>query len=536
MFRKISLNTLLLASLASAVALPPLRRQDGDVSIDGVDINFSGCDDINPKTGNKMFKDIANAWDDAIKLANAITEIDTNTDIGAFDYFGPNMQTEGTDYKILSVYNNLGSFGRNFFWGWRVNAFCPSQDQNLWRSCGGAVAFQWDTLCKDGRCPCNEREPNGACKFVDDKNWINRDADKSYINIQFCDGFFSAASLDEVVNKGKGASKEVKYNMNTYWENRGKTLFHELLHGATVGKHANENLMIDDLKIKIRDEDKPNELKEIKAYGPLNSKMLARTIRNENFNHVRQNDDNWSGYALGKYIQDKVGVYPILPLADGHVYDDNAEKPKALFLIKGDQTLVNQEVYNNGTLANDSLMERLDGESYTVDDFTFRPDSDYPQWYIEALQRARSGSLDGNTTPPSELEPKPGKSLSIAMVSSVISHSGGADVDSTWNFYTTTSGKAVGSCGETDGEKLTPEEGSSDIKLPPGVAGNTENPPWPGGSFKLKIEGEECEYKNDGTNPGRLFCPKKEISCKEDSMKSKKEGSLKCGSRELDLD
>jgi hypothetical protein len=288
--------------------------------------------------------------------------------------------------------------------------------------------------------------------------------------------------------------------------------------------------MINDLKIQIRDENKPDELKEVKAYGPLNSKMLARTIRDQNFHHVRQNDDNWTAYALAKYIKDKVGVYPILPLADGHVYGDNAEKPEALFLIKGDQTLVNQEIYNSDTLASDSLMERLDGETYTVDDFTFRPDADYPEWYIKALQKARSGDLDASTTPPSALTPKPGKSLSIAMVSSVNSHAGFAIVDSNWNFYTTTVGKAVGSCGETEGEKLIPEEGSTDVKLPPDVAGNTDNPPWPWGSFKLKVEGEECEYKNDSTNPGRLFCPKREISCVEDNMKSKKEGSLRCSS------
>jgi hypothetical protein len=85
MFGTLSLNILLLTSLASAVALLPLKRQDGDVSIDGVDINFSGCDDINPKTGNRMSKDIINAWDDAVKMANAITEIDTDTDIGSLD-------------------------------------------------------------------------------------------------------------------------------------------------------------------------------------------------------------------------------------------------------------------------------------------------------------------------------------------------------------------------------------------------------------------------------------------------------------------
>ena len=137
--------------------------------------------------------------------------------------FGPNMQTEGMRYKILSVYNNLGSFRRSYFWGRRVNVFCPSQDQDLWRSCDPNVAFQWDTLCKDGRCPCKERKPDGRCECIDKENWIARDPDSSYINIQFCDQFFSAATLDEVVDKRKGASREEKYNMYTYWDNRGKS-------------------------------------------------------------------------------------------------------------------------------------------------------------------------------------------------------------------------------------------------------------------------------------------------------------------------
>lgn len=85
MFRILSLNILLLTSLASAVVLPSLKRQDDDVSIEGVTINYFGCDGKNPKTGNKMSKDIKNAWDDAIKLANAIEEIDPNTDVASFD-------------------------------------------------------------------------------------------------------------------------------------------------------------------------------------------------------------------------------------------------------------------------------------------------------------------------------------------------------------------------------------------------------------------------------------------------------------------
>ncbi|KAF2728857.1 hypothetical protein EJ04DRAFT_503396 [Polyplosphaeria fusca] len=396
----------------SAIAnLARIKRQDGDdLTIDGVDINFAGCDEINPKTGKSMKTDIINAWDDAIDLANAVTEIDTNTDIGSFDCMG---------YKILSVYNNLGSFGRNFFWGWRVNAFCPSEDANLWRLCdAGHVAFQWDTMCKDGRCPCAARNDDGSCKQEGD-NKIDRNPDDSYINIQFCPSFFQYSSLKEVVDSGKNAPKEEKYSMNSYWNNRGKILFHEILHGATVGMHANENLMITDLKIKIRKQDKPEELEEVGAYGPLNSKMLARTIRNENFNHVRQNDDNWSAYAL------EVGVYPILPLADDHVYGDNAQPPpSALFLSNGDQTLVNTEIYNNDAMFDPQHYVRplAPEESIeAVQDPTFRPDSDYPEWYIERLKKARAGDLDGTgkvpgepETPPSNPEPtKEGKTLQL---------------------------------------------------------------------------------------------------------------------------
>ena len=41
----------------------------------------------------------------------------------------------------------------------------------------------------------------------------------------------------------------------------------------------------------------------------------------------------------------------------------------------------------------------------------------------------------------------------------------------------------------------------------PGDDDTVVNPPWPGGTFELNsLHGLECEYKNDGTNPGALFC------------------------------
>lgn len=127
----------------------------------------------------------------------------------------------------------------------------------------------------------------------------------------------------------------------------------------------------------------------------------------------------------------------------------------------------------------------------------------------------------------SAIKPSKGWSLSIALISNVSPHFGGADVNHTWKFHTTKIDHAVGSCGETDGQAIPAETNDKPVNL------DIDNPPWVGGTFKLNIEGEACEYKSDGTNAGRLFCPKKQIACVEDSKKSKKEGSLKCGNSQF---
>ncbi|KAJ4319958.1 hypothetical protein N0V94_003628 [Neodidymelliopsis sp. IMI 364377] len=128
----------------------------------------------------------------------------------------------------------------------------------------------------------------------------------------------------------------------------------------------------------------------------------------------------------------------------------------------------------------------------------------------------------------SALKPSKGWSLSIALVSNVNSHTGGASISNAWKFYTTKVGHPVGSCGETEGQEILAQSNDQPIESPDML----DNPPWPAGIYKLDIEGEACEYKCDGTNAGKLWCPKKQITCTEDSMKSKKQdGKQKCGSR-----
>jgi hypothetical protein len=72
-------------TIASPAHLTSRDANDDDPSIEGVKISYNGCDGRNQRTGNTMKKEISDAWYDAIKLAQRITDIDTNTDLGSFD-------------------------------------------------------------------------------------------------------------------------------------------------------------------------------------------------------------------------------------------------------------------------------------------------------------------------------------------------------------------------------------------------------------------------------------------------------------------
>jgi hypothetical protein len=56
------------------------------------------------------------------------------------------------------------------------------------------------------------------------------------------------------------------------------------------------------------------------------------------------------------------------------------------------------------------------------------------------------------------------------------------------------------------------------------------NAPWPISTQPLKIDNMECEYKNNGENPGALWCKgrKDAISCYEEHAKKDKQ-PMYCG-------
>jgi hypothetical protein len=83
-----------------------------------------------------------------------------------------------------------------------------------------------------------------------------------------------------------------------------------------------------------------------------------------------------------------------------------------------------------------------------------------------------------------------------------------------WLFLTTDFGKGVG-C-RTD--FLVP------FKTVPWAAGGAVT--YPGGTWNLNIDGEECQYKNSGNNVGMLFCHGRSITCINDPEEKNEYG---CG-------
>lgn len=232
------------------------------------------------------------------------------------------------------------------------------------------------------------------------------------------------------------------------------------------------------------------------AYGPSKTYMLAKRKLDQGGGATRAstNADSYAWLANSKFFYDLTGYFPRPDNYKGTINIDTYSKEQ--WIQEEDGFMIDY-----GTIT----------ETTTDDE----------------MKKRRDDILDAFKNPtPNAAKPSAGKSLSIAMMTAISPHIGRADIDNTWRFYTTTVGHAVGCDWKSNlVQEITPE-GPSDAKLPNNV--DSENLPWPAGDFKLNIEGEECYYKCDGTNAGRLFCPQREISCQEDSAKSKADGINKC--------
>ncbi|PVH90655.1 hypothetical protein DM02DRAFT_620911 [Periconia macrospinosa] len=123
-----------------------------------------------------------------------------------------------------------------------------------------------------------------------------------------------------------------------------------------------------------------------------------------------------------------------------------------------------------------------------------------------------------------DLLPSPGESLVVGLTTLTYKYS--STVNQFWHFFTAPAGhEKVGCESKAPVQQITPK-GRSNPALSSQV--NSDNPPWPGGDWSLKIGDQDCSYKNDGASVGRLWCPTRDIACEEMPKKNSADGVLKC--------
>jgi hypothetical protein len=144
-------------------------------------------------------------------------------------------------------------------------------------------------------------------------------------------------------------------------------------------------------------------------------------------------------------------------------------------------------------------------------------------WNGAGKEDHENAGANGLSSPPPP-PPAPTKALSIILQSRSQTPIGApyqkAINENQWLFFTTTPG--VGVICKAEFNAIHKEKIKDDSKSLVG------NPPWPGGTFSLKVDGVKCNYMNNRRNPGALWCDgrKDPIACYEDGGKSSRKGTV----------
>lgn len=132
-----------------------------------------------------------------------------------------------------------------------------------------------------------------------------------------------------------------------------------------------------------------------------------------------------------------------------------------------------------------------------------------------------AGANGGDVPPPPTQAPPPvlrNKALAIIIRNTITE----ADNINEWLFYLTNKGTS----------KVCDKGKPILTAKAPGGPSVADNPPWPGGTYELMdLDGMKCEYKNDGSSAGALWCDGRgAIPCSADSLRAVGEkGTKQCG-------
>lgn len=219
----------------------------------------------------------------------------------AADFFGPPQYNKDQQKQIQAVFANVETMQPGYWF----NPFGHSLDircDDPWTKKNG----EKDPQCRPGGPTAYATNPSGDIK-------------NPYIN--FCAGFWKQYDLDKAVNNYKDAEDSIKWNVDNYL-NRGLVMLHELFHIdlAADSEKGTPNPKIYDIWIWTEKADGEGTGRK-KAYTARYAKLFARFLSKNTEKPTgwwaQRNVDNFSRYAMAKYLEGKLGGYPFLPL----VYD-----------------------------------------------------------------------------------------------------------------------------------------------------------------------------------------------------------------------
>ncbi|KAI1115450.1 hypothetical protein F5Y14DRAFT_129786 [Nemania sp. NC0429] len=380
------LSALLVFMLLNQAAGLPSHQARQDVGIQSVNLKF--------KDQCKRRSEIEAAWDDAIKLLTSLPKVDFN-DVAAIDYFGPPALNKKYQSGIQKVFDNAKTFGQ----GWKITPTPFKVVVNV--DCGENTERELDSHCK-------EIEPGLKAYTWNTKN-VDGSGPKRYndksatMNMYLCNSFFGHETLAKQINAFKNdPNYEHKYNMK-YYSNRAYVILHEMMHANRIAYEPNGNRQIVDLKMTVYkyeqnkgDRFYKRRLVNADAYGPENSKVLARTNRKKIATDITLNADNYAQYVLAKYVQSQIGAYPWLPIANGKAIGEILPRTSQLVITNGSDWGLFGTNYENSLRDGDDLTFTVseDGDAISLsDEDTLEPltdlewtsDDQYPSDYIRLM-------------------------------------------------------------------------------------------------------------------------------------------------------
>ncbi|WAO94379.1 Hypothetical protein NCS54_01196000 [Fusarium falciforme] len=333
-------NCLLLAATAAISFLPSLvhaapapiveRREDGSVAIgiEHTDDNgnvlgkrnvvlqdFIGCGDWK--------EDIIAAWESMLSMGALIKDkMDFNEPV-AKDYLGDPSRNKGSQDAIKKLIQSVVTWrlGEGVL-DWKLQMRCDDINRKI-----AAIGATFPQGCPTNPGAREDKDQYYKCESACWKyrqfggGWVHnamaytqgRGNGKNVGYINLCPGWFKLRTCGDAASAYSiHPDPDYKYNIINYLC-REQALVHELFHiDANWKQHVPGHGHIGDTQIQILVQDKYYDRRD--AYG-VYAKLMATSAgkKHDVGRLVSTNADNLALYFLGKWVQQKYGVYPNQP-------------------------------------------------------------------------------------------------------------------------------------------------------------------------------------------------------------------------------